>query len=123
MTMPENAFFQKHMGYLMSGDLDGLLKDQYHPDAMLISPFDVLPNAKPPHVLENGPKLKEFFQAWLKSNDHMQLESLYDFVELDDSIFFQAIINGDAGRFVLGEAWHMRGDKIDRHYGFCHKLD
>jgi hypothetical protein len=114
--------FDEHMGYLMSGDLEGLLKNQYTPDAILISPFDVL-DVPPPHIVHAGPRMIEFFSKWLKMHTNMNLESLYDFAELEDSISFQALITSQAGRWVLGEAWHLTpGGKIDRHYGFAHRI-
>jgi hypothetical protein len=122
MADQPGEFFNQHMTYLMTGDLDGLLTNQYTPDAILITPFDIL-DEPPPHVIKNGPAMKDFFAKWLAYNANMQVDSLYDYAELDDTISFQCLLTSDSGKWVLGEAWHMAGDKIDRHYGFAHKLD
>jgi hypothetical protein len=121
-TSPGQKFFQEHMGYLMSGDLEGLLKNQYTEDAILITPFDIL-DVPPPHIIHAGPVMVDFFRKWLDYHGEMTIDSLYDFAELDDSISFQALITSQTGKWVLGEAWHLDGGKIDRHYGFAHKLD
>jgi hypothetical protein len=115
-------FFEQHMAYLSARDIDGLLKNQYTEDALLIAPFDIL-DVPPPHIIRAGPELIVFFEKWLDYNAGMTVDSLYDFTELDDSIFFQRLITSQAGKWILGEAWHLAGDKIDRHYGFAHKLD
>jgi hypothetical protein len=119
---PGQQFFQKHMGYLMSGDLHTMLQDQYAEDAILITPFDIL-DVPPPHIIHAGPAMEDFFRKWLDYHGAMTLDSLYDFAELDDSISFQALITSQTGKWVLGEAWHLANGKIDRHYGFAHKLD
>jgi hypothetical protein len=122
-TTPGRQIFDQHMAYLYARDLEGLLRNQYTPDAVLISPFDIL-DVPPPHIVYAGPKMIEFFSKWLDYHGEMTLDSLYDFAELDDSISFQAIITSQTGKWVLGEAWHFVGDekKIDRHYGFAHKI-
>lgn len=121
---PGQQFFDAHVGYLYRNDIDGLLADQYADDAILISPFDVLEDAKPPHVIHNGPKLKEFFTKWLAYHGETNYTALYDFAELDDTVSFQALMTSQTGNWVLGEAWHRNAEgKIDRHYGFAHKLD
>lgn len=121
-TTSGRQFFDQHMAYLSARDLDGLIKNGYTEDAVLITPFDVL-DVPPPHIIKAGPALIDFFGKWLDYHAGMTVDSLYDFAELDDSIFFQALITSQAGKWVLGEAWHLAGDKIDVHYGFAHKLD
>jgi hypothetical protein len=113
--------FEEHMAFLTSRDLDGLLKNQYTADAILISPFDVL-DVPPPHIVPAGPEMINFFAKWLDYHGKMNIDSLYDFAELEDSISFQALMTSETGKWVLGEAWHLAGDKIDRHYGFCYKI-
>jgi hypothetical protein len=110
------------MGYLTNRDIDRLLEEQYTPDAVLITPFDILPTP-PPHIIPAGPKLKDFFEKWLDYHGEMTVDSLYDFVELDDSISFQALMTTQTGKWWISEAWHLAGDKIDRHYGYAHKLN
>jgi len=123
-SSPGQKIFQEHMGFLMSRNLQGLLENQYAPDAVLISPFDVVPGKSPPHIIKAGPEMIDFFTKWLDYHGQMNLDSLYDFAELDDTVFFQAIITSQKGKWVLGEAWHMNGSgKIDRHYGFAHQID
>lgn len=117
-----HPFFDQHMAYLAQRDLDGLLREQYTPDAILITPFDVL-EKPPPHVVHAGPAMLDFFGRWLDYHGKFTVDSLYDYAETEDSISFHAQITSKTGKWVLGEAWHKRGDKIDRHYGFAHKLE
>lgn len=114
-------FFEEHMNLLTARDLEGLLAKQYAPDAILVSTFDVL-DVPPPHIVHAGPQMLDFFARWLDYHGAMTVDSLYNFAELEDSIAFHALITSQAGKWVLGEAWHLRGDVIDRHYGYCHKL-
>lgn len=114
-------FFDEHVGYLMSRNIAALVENQYTPDAILISPFDVL-DVPPPHIIPAGPQMVEFFTKWLDYHGNMSFDELYDFAELEDTVSFQALMTSETGKWVLGEAWHLAGDKIDRHYGFAHRL-
>src|SRR5512144_3350602 len=109
-------FFDEHNSYLWAGDIEGLVKNGYTSDAILISSFDIL-EVPPPHVVHAGPDLVKFFARWLDYHGAVTVDSLYDFAELDDSISFQALMTTQTGKWVVGEAWHLAGDKIDRHYG------
>jgi hypothetical protein len=110
------------MEYLTSRDIDRLLAEQYTEHAYLITPWDIL-DKPPPHIIPAGPKLKEFFEKWLDYMGSMTVDSLYDFVELDDSISFQAVMTTQTGKWVVCEAWHLEEKKINRHYGYAYKLN
>lgn len=120
-TTPGRRFFDQHMAYIAADDVDGMVDSQYTQDAVLISPFDVL-DTPPPHIVRGNQALKDFFRKYLAWQGDIKIESLYDFAELDDSVTFQAIFTSKTGRWVVGDAWHLRDGKIDRHYSFAHKL-
>jgi hypothetical protein len=109
------------MDYLAHNDIDGMIDNQYTQDAVLISPFDVL-NTPPPHIVRGHKALKEFFRTYTAWQGSIKVEKLYDFAETENSIFFQAIITSNTGRWVVGDAWHMTGGKIDTHYSFAHQI-
>lgn len=121
-TTPGRKFFDEHMVYIGNNDVDGMIDDQYTDDAVLISPFDIL-DTPPPHIVRGNKALKEFFHTYLDWQGGIDVESLYNFAETDDSITFHAIFTSKTGRLVVSDAWHMRDGKIDRHYSYAHKLD
>lgn len=124
-TTPGRKFFDEHMAYIYAGKIDQMIDDQYTQDAVLISPFDAL-KTPPPHIVRGNKALKEFFHIYMEYQGSIQVEKLYDFAETDDSIFFQAIFTSKTGRWVVGDAWHMRGGlsgKIDVHYSFAYKIN
>jgi hypothetical protein len=118
---PGRKFFDEHMDYIYKGNVDGMIDDQYTQDAVLFSPFDVL-GTPPPHVVRGNAALKDFFRRYMAWQGAIQVEQIYDFCETADSIFFQAIFTSNTGRWVVGDAWHMRSGKIDNHYSFAHKI-
>lgn len=120
-TTPGRKFFDEHMAYIYANKIDEMIENQYTQDAVLFSPFDVL-KTPPPHVVRGQQALKEFFHTYISWQGAIQVEQLYDFAETDDSIFFQAIFTSRTGKWVVGDAWHMRGGKIDVHYSFAHKI-
>lgn len=114
-------FFDAHMDYIGRNDVDGLVDDQYTSDAVLISPFDIL-DRPPPHIVKGTRALKDFFRKYLAWQGSINVESIYDFAEIEDSISFQAKFTTQTGHWVVGDSWHLRDGKIDRHYSFAHKL-
>lgn len=121
-TSPGKKFFDEHMAFIYANDIDGMIDKQYTQDAILISPFDVIPGKQPPHVVKGNKELKDFFHTYIAWQGSINVESLYDFAELDDTITFQAIFTSKTGRWVVGDSWHMKDGKIDRHYSFAHKV-
>lgn len=120
-TTPGQNFFDQHMAYIAAKDVDGMVDAQYTEDAVLVSPFDIL-DTPPPHIVRGNQALKNFLRKYLGWQGEIKLESLYNFAELDDSIIFHAIFTSNTGQWVVGDAWHMRDGKIDRHYSFAYKL-
>ena len=118
---PGKQFFNEHMKYIMAGDVAGMIDNQYAENAVLISPFDIL-NTKPPHIVTGREALKDFFNVYLPWQGEINVESLYDFVDLPDSICFHAIFTSHTGRWVVGDFWHMTEGLIDRHYSFAHRI-
>ena len=121
-TTPGRKFFDEHMALIGAGKLDEMIDTQYSADVLHISPWDIIPGTPPPHILRGREELKKFFHIYIKAQGSINIESLYDFAETGDSISFQAIFTSNTGRWVVGDAWHMRDGQIDIHYGFCHKL-
>jgi predicted SnoaL-like aldol condensation-catalyzing enzyme len=114
-------FFDEHMAYIRANNIDGMIDDQYSQDAILVSPFDIL-STPPPHVVRGRQALKDFFHRYIDWQGHIDIEKLYNFAELDDSVTFMAIFSSNTGRWVVGDEWHLADGKIDRHYSFAHKL-
>ena len=121
-TTPGRKFFDEHMKYIYANDIDGMIDDQYTQDAVLFSPFDVVPGQKPPHVVKGNAALKEFFHRYIAWQGSINVEELSNFSETENSIFFQAIFTSKTGRWAVGDAWHMTDGKIDTHYSFAQKI-
>jgi hypothetical protein len=120
-TTPGRKFFDEHMAYIYANDIDGMIDNQYTQDAVLISPFDVLPTP-PPHTIRGNKALKDFFRTYIGWQGSIDVESLDNFVETDNSIFFQAVFTSKTGRWAVGDAWHMTDGKIDTHYSFAVRI-
>jgi hypothetical protein len=120
-TTPGRKFFDEHMAYIYANDVAGMIDNQYTQDAVLISPFDIL-DVPPPHTVRGNQALKDFFNIYLPWQGAINVEDLTDFVETENSIFFQAVFTSKTGRWAVGDAWHMTDGKIDTHYSFARKL-
>jgi hypothetical protein len=120
-TTPGRKFFDEHMAYIYANKIDEMIDNQYAQDAVLISPFDVL-STPPPHIVRGNKALKAFFRTYIDWQGGIKVEQLDNFAETPESIFFQAIFTSKTGRWVVGDAWHMRDGKISVHYSFSHRL-
>jgi hypothetical protein len=109
------------MAYIYANKIDEMIEHQYAPNAVLISPFNIL-DTPPPHIVKGRASLRKFFQTYLAWQGSINVEQLYDFAETDGSICFQAIFTSKTGRWVVGDAWHMNDGQIDVHYSFAHRL-
>ncbi len=121
-TTPGMKFFEEHMALIGAGKLDEMIDTQYTANCLHISPWDIIPGKPPTHILRGREELKKFFHLYIAAQGSINIESLYDFTEVDNSISFQAIFTSNTGRWVVGDAWTMKDGMIDTHYGFCHKL-
>jgi myosin-crossreactive antigen len=120
-TTKGHKFFDDHMAYIYANKIDEMIDDQYAQDAVLISPFNVLP-APPPHVIRGNQALKDFFRTYIGWQGSINVEEVTNFVETEKSIFFQAVFTSRTGRWAVGDAWHMREGKIEVHYSFAQKI-
>jgi hypothetical protein len=120
-TTHGRKFFDEHMDYIGKKDVDGMIDNQYTEDAVLISPFDIL-DTPPPHIVRGNKALKDFFKKYLDWQGSINVESLYDFAETDNSVYFQAIFTSKTGRWFVGDGWHLTGGKIDTHYSYAYKI-
>lgn len=121
-TGAARRLFEEHLAYIMANDVDGMIDKQYTDDAVLISPFDIL-DSPPPHAVLGKPALKRFFRTYLDWQGEINIESLDDVAETEDSFNCQAIFTSRTGRWVAGESWYLRDGKINRQYSFAHKLE
>lgn len=110
------------MDYFIRNDMEGMVRDTYTEDAILQNAFNF--RAEPaPNVIRGHKELIEHLTAYLDYQGEIQVKSLYNFLEIDDCISFQAtILSPKTGYWAVGDCWLMRDGKIARHIGFAHRL-
>jgi hypothetical protein len=107
MATPGKAFYDKQVALLGEQDIDGLIADQYHPDAVLVS-FD--------KTVRGSAALKEHFTGYLGHLGKIKLLSTDQFSEIDDAIFFEATVETDIGIAVVYDVFTFQDDKAIRHF-------
>lgn len=122
-TTPGRLFFEEHIQYLMKKDIAQMVKNTYTEDAILYNAFPFL-NSPPPNVIQGQEELIKVFEAYLDYQGDIQVDSLYNFLETEDVISFQATITSpNTGKWAVGDIWLMRDSKIARHFGYAHSLE
>lgn len=123
MTTPGRKFFDQHMEYIVNQDMVGMIKDTYTEDAILYNAFP-FHDTPPPNVIQGQENLIDVFEKYLAYQGGIEVNNLYNFLETDDVISFQAVITSPkTGKWVVGDTWLLREGKIARHFGFAHHLD
>ena len=109
--MPQESskrqFYDAQIGYLVSGDVEGLIDNQYTDDATLVS-FD--------NQIKGNAALKEYFKGYLQMLGSLEVVSTDKFVETDDTLFFEATVNSNFGQAKVFDAWVLRDGKISHHF-------
>jgi len=118
-----NQFFDDHMKYIYENDMEGMIRDQYTEDAILYNAFPFL-DTPPPNVIKGREALTKVFKEYLAYQGEIKVESLFNFLETEDVISFQAVVTSSkTGRWTVGDTWLMRDGKIARHFGFAYQLE
>lgn len=108
---PKREFYERQIDYLVAGDVEGLIDNQYTDDALLVS-FD--------NQIRGNAALKEYFKGYVEMLGKLEVVSTDKFVETDDAVFFEATVNTNFGQAVVFDAWVLRDGKIAYHFTGVH---
>ena len=103
---PNRTFYEDQVRYCETKDIAGI-RSHYTDDAVLVS-FD--------NQIFGGDAIAEYFTGYLDRMAGLKLASTDRFVETDDTIFFEATINLDAGVARVYDAFHLRDGRALRHF-------
>ena len=107
MTSNGKAFYERQVAFLEVGDVDGLIANQYNPDAKLIS-FD--------YIVVGHEALREHFREYLKRLGGLKLLSTDKFTDTENSIFFEATVRVGGGEAQVYDAFVLDNGKISHHF-------
>lgn len=100
--------YNRQLQYLMSGDIDGLLRDQYTDDCELVT-FEF--------VLQGRAAIAHYLKvdSPAKSGQILGLKTTH-FVATDDCVLFDAIVESEKlGRFIARDVLFIKDERIHRH--------
>jgi hypothetical protein len=99
-------FYDRQIGYLESGDIDGLMS-QYHDDAILIG-FDL--------TVRGAAALRTHMEGYLAHLGSLRLVSTDKFTGTEDSIFFEATVDTDLGRARVYDVFMLRDGRATHQF-------
>jgi hypothetical protein len=100
-------FFKEQLAYLATKDVEGLLENQYHKDAIMVT-FD--------SIRRGEDELRQGFTKTLASMGNITQMQVDYFAETEDVIIFKATITDDKrGTIKADNALYMKDGKIFRH--------
>jgi ketosteroid isomerase-like protein len=100
-------FYERQLAYLRANDVDGLIDQHYHDDAVLIR-FDL--------TVRGRGALKTYFRAYLQQLDCLELISTDHFTETGDAVFLEATMKTALGTARVYDAFVLRDGKITHHF-------
>ena len=104
---PGRRFYDEQIALLRQDSTDELIDQHYQQDAVLIS------FAK---VVQGHAALKEHFRAYLKMLGTVEVLSLDQFVETEDTIFFEATVRTALGQVKVYDAFVLSDRKATHHF-------
>jgi hypothetical protein len=104
---PGRRFYDEQIALLRQDSTDELIDEHYQQDAVLIS------FAK---VVQGHAALKEHFRAYLKMLGTVEVLSLDQFVETEDTIFFEATVRTAMGQVKVYDAFVLSDGKATHHF-------
>jgi isocitrate dehydrogenase kinase/phosphatase len=107
MATPGKNFYDRQVAYLAEQNIDGLIENQYHPDAVLVN-FDT--------TVRGHAALKEHFKNYLGHLGKIKLLSTDHFAEIDDAIYFEATVETNLGIAVVYDVFTFKDGKAFRHF-------
>ncbi len=100
-------FYERQVAYLIAGDVDGLVDNNYHEDATFVA-FDF--------TVRGREALKYQFGMYLRWIGLKEVVSTDKFTATDDSIFFEATVVTNRGIGRIFDVFMMRDGKISHHF-------
>jgi hypothetical protein len=106
-TSAGREFYDRQVAYLEANDVEGLIQNNYAPDAVLVS-FDFQHRGH--HALT------EHFKEYLKQLGGLKVKSTDKFTETPDSIFFEATVTTGHGEAKVYDVFMLKDGKVTHHF-------
>lgn len=101
------AFYREQLGFLATNDIDGLLREHYQPDAVMVT-FD--------GIRRGHAELRQYFTNTLGSMGQITALTTQYFAETEDTIIFKAAItDSKRGTVQADNALFFKEGLIFRH--------
>ncbi len=103
-------FYMRQLGFLATNDVDGLLREHYHEDAVMIT-FD--------GIRRGHAELRQYFEGRINSLGQIGYLATEYFAETEDTIIFKSVVrsssNNSEGEIHADNALVIKDGKIWRH--------
>lgn len=104
---PGKKFYQRQVEYLLAGDADALVEDNYNEDAVLTSAE---------FTVRGKEALKQHFRNYLRWVKIKAVKSTDKFVETDNTVLFEATVESNYGVVGVYDAFVLKDGKISYHF-------
>ncbi len=101
------AFYDRQLDFIARKDIEGLIDNQYTPDAELLN-FD--------YYIKGEKALKDYFRSYIDGLGYIKLISTDKFSVGDDSMMFESTVEVAGGIARVYDVMLMRDGKIWRHF-------
>ena len=108
LDTPGWKFYMNHLQYFFNKDIDGLVANDYTPDAELLAGE---------FAVKGTDALREVFTGYLQMVGDFTLRNTSKFMETDDAIILEATMDtANTGERKVYDCFVMRDGKISHHF-------
>ena len=104
---PGKVFYETQVKYLIAGNADKLVEDNYHPDAVVAS-FDF--------TVKGHEALKVHFRNYMRWVQIKEVVSTDKFTETEDGVSFEATVRTNRGVAKVYDVFVIKEGKITYHF-------
>jgi|GEM_PF-2029784 len=118
-------FFKEHMEYLAKNDIEGMVKNTFTEDAVLCHNFRFF-KGEPPYTARGAKDIIEMEKVIFdpKNQGIVTAGEPFNVIEEENFLGFQVIAtSSNTGRWLMSDAWVLRGGKIAIYYCMGYSLE
>ncbi|MBK6429899.1 MAG: nuclear transport factor 2 family protein [Anaerolineae bacterium] len=104
---PGKAFYERQVRYLIAGNPDALVEDNYHEDAVVAS-FD--------WTVRGHAALKEHFRNYMRWVQIKEVVTTEKFTESENSVSFEATVRTNRGTVRVYDVFMLKDGKVSYHF-------
>jgi len=114
--------WEEHMKYVIAMDIEGMVNNTFHDDAVLYHNFPFF-DTPGPYVVKGKKDIIAHEKVIFTRQGKMEVGEPFDWSESDSHICYQIVVNSpNTGRWMVTDFWYLKDHKIFQYFAYGYKL-